>query len=57
MTDADRGSVATRGATVRTRGISVPTTDIASEVVLAVVLVVGCFEPEDDGEGNASPSC
>jgi hypothetical protein len=48
------------GATLRTRGISVPTTDIASEVVLVVVLGLETAddedEEEDDDEGNASTS-
>jgi hypothetical protein len=48
-------------STLRTRGISAPTTDIASEAVL-VVVVVGLEtageedEEEDDDEGIASTS-
>jgi hypothetical protein len=45
-------------STLRTRGISAPTTDIASEVVLVVVhaLVTADDEDEEEDEGNASTS-
>jgi hypothetical protein len=45
--------------TLRTRGISAPTTDIASEVVLVVVLGLETADDEDeeeDDEGNAGIS-
>jgi hypothetical protein len=48
-------------STLRTRGISVPTTDIVSQVVLVVVLGLETVDDEDeeeeDDEGNASTPC